>query len=133
MVGASDACYSRNEDGDNLYLAALFHHKITEEVCRVGSAETSDKEPKELEARQPRQLRSVIEVGYEGCAGGKQQIERCTDTDTEPEHSVIIFVLHRFLVDNGKNEATFLEDSGHGGKDSQHSHHTVIGTVQQAG
>lgn len=41
MVGTTDTCNTRNEDGGYLYLTTLFYHEITEKVSRRGSTETS--------------------------------------------------------------------------------------------
>ena len=75
VIGASDTCDSRNDDGGYLYLAAFFHHKIAEEVCCGCGTEASDEETEELETCQLCQFRGIIKVGDERSTDEEYQIE----------------------------------------------------------
>ena len=75
MVGTTDTCNTRNEDGGYLYLTTLFHHEITEKIGRRGSTETSDEETQKLETGQPGKLGCMVEIGDERSAKKKYEVK----------------------------------------------------------
>ena len=105
---------------------------MLEQIGPWCNAQAGNDKPQKQQARQGNKFGNPEKTGNQRRGKEQNEVERNAAQRTEPEDSIVVAVLGLLLVGQCRDESSFLQGRGNGRKDRKQSHHTVVGTVEQA-